>query len=83
MEDRIAFNKGWFNCFATFANSGANTDLCQEILTGAGITEDEAETFLNSGECSGQARIEIEDYIARLMRIACGDEDEDGNVGEC
>lgn len=82
MEDRIEFNKGWFNCFNTFANSGVSTELLQEVLTGAGITEDEAYEFMESGECTGQARTEIEDYVSRKMRIHLGDEDEEGNVGE-
>ena len=71
------FNEGWFNCFVSFANNGAPTSLCQEVLIGAGITEDEAYEFMESGDCTDKARIELEDYSARLMRIACGDEDED------
>ena len=78
MEDRTEFNKGWFNCFNTFANSGVSTELLQEVLIGAGINMDEADEFLNSCECTGKARIEIEDYMASLMRIECGDENEVG-----
>ncbi len=69
------FNEGWFNCFNSFANAGAPTQVCQEVLIGAGITEDEADEFLHSGDCTGKAKIEIEDHLARLMRIACGDEE--------
>ena len=78
MEDRTEFNKGWFNCFNTFANSGVSTELLQEVLIGAGINMDEADKSLNSGECTGKARVEIEDYMARLMRIEYGDENEVG-----
>ena len=76
------YNEGWFNCFVSFANNGASTQCCQEVLIGAGITEDEAYEFMESGECTGQARTEIEDYVLRHMRIHLGDEDEESNVGD-
>lgn len=77
-EVNKVFSAGWFNCFASFADNGAPTELCREVLMGAGITKDEAYEFMESGDCTDKARTELEDYTSRLMRIECGDENEVG-----
>ena len=71
------FNEGWFNCFVSFVKVGAPSNLCQEVLIGAGISDDEAYEFMECGECTSQVRNELENYIETLEQIASDDEDED------
>lgn len=52
------FNKGWWNCFSSFAEeilcngiTGSNQeDACIAVLAAAGITQEEAEDWLDSDE---------------------------------
>ena len=71
------FNEGWFNCFVSFVKAGTPTNICQEILIGAGLSEYETYEFMDSDECTSQVRNELEKYVERLTRIACGDEDKE------
>lgn len=71
------FNEGWFNCFVSFVKAGAPSNFCQEVLIGAGISDDEAYEFMECGECTSQVRNELENYIETLEQIASDDEDED------
>ena len=51
------FDAGWWNCFESFAseilNIFPNADsICKEILRGAGITHEEAQSWLNLKQCN-------------------------------
>lgn len=54
------FNKGWWNCFSSFAEeilcngiTGSNQEnSCIAVLTAAGITQKEAENWLDSEEAN-------------------------------
>lgn len=47
------FSKGWWNCFESFAatsNSVENEEVCMTVLREAGITNREADSWLNKPE---------------------------------
>lgn len=59
------FDKGWWNCFNSFANNiiNDNDSICMEVLRGAGITKDEVEEVLRNGELYGNALNIVYEYI--------------------
>lgn len=71
------FNEGWFNCFVSFVKVGTPSNLCQEVLIGAGISDDEVYEFMECGECASQVRNELENYLDRMGRIIGDDEDDE------
>lgn len=71
------FNEGWFNCFVSFVKVGTPSNLCQEVLIGAGISDDEVYEFMECGECTSQVRNELENYLDRMGGIIGDDEDDE------
>jgi len=59
------FDKGWWNCFNSFANNTINDNdsICMEVLNGAGVTKDEVEEVLRNGDLYGNALNIIYEYI--------------------
>ena len=59
------FDKGWWNCFNSFANNtiNVNDSICMEVLRGAGITKDEIEEVLRNGDLYGNALNIVNEYI--------------------
>lgn len=59
------FDKGWWNCFNSFANNTINDNdsICREVLRGAGITKDEIEEVLRNGDLYGNALNIVNEYI--------------------
>lgn len=59
------FDKGWWNCFNSFANNTINDNdlICMEVLRGAGVTKDEVEEVLRTGELYGNALNIVNEYI--------------------
>lgn len=52
MAQKGTFNQGWWNCFESFAaellsTEGQSEGVCRRVLDGAGITEREAQSWLN------------------------------------
>lgn len=58
------FDKGWWNCFNSFANNTLrdNDSVCIEVLNGAGITKDEIEEVLRNGDLYGNAANIVNEY---------------------
>lgn len=71
------FNEGWFNCFVSFVKVGTPSNLCQEVLIGAGISDDEVYEFMECGECTSQVRNELENYLDRMGSNIGDDEDDE------
>ena len=61
------FDKGWWNCFNSFANNTINDNdsICMEVLRGAGITKDEIDEVLRNGDLYGNALNIVNEYIRR------------------
>lgn len=61
------FDKGWWNCFNSFANNirNNNDSVCIEVLRGAGITKDEVEEVLRNGDLYGNALNIVNEYMKR------------------
>ena len=59
------FDKGWWNCFNSFANNTINDNdsICMEVLNGAGVTKDEIEEVLRKGDLYGNALNIVYEYI--------------------
>ena len=57
------FDKGWWNCFNSFANTINNNSICIEVLDGAGVTKDEIEEVLCNGDLYGNALNIVSEYI--------------------
>ena len=59
------FDKGWWNCFNSFANNTINDNdlICMEVLRGAGVTKDEVEEVLRNGDLYGNALNIVNEYI--------------------
>ena len=59
------FDKGWWNCFNSFANNTINDNdsICMEVLRGAGITKDEIEEVLRNGDLYGNALNIVNEYL--------------------
>lgn len=59
------FDKGWWNCFNSFANNTINDNdsICMEVLRGAGITKDEVEEVLRNGDLYGNALNIVNEYL--------------------
>lgn len=58
------FDKGWWNCFNSFANNTINDNdsICLEVLNGAGVTKDEIEEVLRNGDLYGNAANIVNEY---------------------
>ena len=59
------FDKGWWNCFNSFANNTINDNdsICMEVLDGAGVTKDEIEEVLRNDDLYGNALNIVSEYI--------------------
>lgn len=59
------FDKGWWNCFNSFANNTINDNdsICMEVLDGAGVTKDEIEEVMRNGDLYGNALNIVKNYI--------------------
>lgn len=77
-EESQVFNEGWFNCFVSFVQAGTPSNLCQEVLIGAGISDDEVYEFMECDDCTSQVRNELENYLDRMGCIIGDDEDDEG-----
>ncbi len=70
------FDKGWWNCFNSFANNcymtkGDNLSACHEVLNGAGVTIEEALHVLNKKDILyGNAVYVVEAYISNEQQIS-------------
>lgn len=58
------FNQGWWNCFEHFAADLLDlnpnmSDLCIDVLRGAGITEKEASYWLDHSDCPCQSVVDV------------------------
>lgn len=65
----LEFNKGWWNCFNSFANNtlSDNDSVCMEVLRGAGVSKEEALHVLKREPVYGQTREIIEEYIKQYQ----------------
>lgn len=65
----LEFDKGWWNCFNSFANNtlSDNDSVCMEVLRGAGVTKEEALHVLNKKDfLYGNAVDVVKEYIIKL-----------------
>ena len=65
----LEFDKGWWNCFNSFANNtlSDNDSVCMEVLNGAGVTKGEALHVLNKKDfLYGNAINVVNEYIINL-----------------
>lgn len=62
-----AFNKGWFNCFRSFADQRAGSLVCHTVLTEAGITREEAFDYMGTEDCVGRVVEVMEEYYCTLL----------------
>ena len=62
------FNEGWWNCFNSFANNTRSDydSVCMEVLNGAGVTKEEAEEIIQSGNLYGMAVNILKNYIKQM-----------------
>jgi hypothetical protein len=65
------FNKGWWNCFCSFANELANVSssasmVIRNVLDGAGVTKKEIAENLKKQHFDKRVVDELEEYKAKL-----------------
>ena len=66
------FNKGWWNCFCSFANeladvsSGASM-VIRNVLDGAGVTKKEITENLKSQYFDKRVASELKEYASKLF----------------
>lgn len=86
------FNKGWWNCFISFAGSlidGTSDDsekVCRDVMEGAGITEQEIDEVLEKEkdviELYPKVKEFLEVYQAYLYALNSGDLEEEGGEND-
>ena len=65
----LEFDKGWWNCFNSFANNtlSDNDSVCMEVLRGAGVTKEEVLHVLNKKDLLyGNAIDIVENFLKTL-----------------
>lgn len=70
-EDESKFNKGWWNCFCSFANELANVSssasmVIRNVLDGAGVTEKEITVSLKTLHFEKRVVEELKEYKLKL-----------------
>ena len=65
------FNKGWWNCFCSFANELANVNtgasmVIRNVLDGAGVTKKEIADNLKSQHFDKRVANELKEYASKL-----------------